>query len=182
MWRNGKRWLSVFALIMSVSLLAPMAVSCSSPNVEAASNKPPAPLVGRMAPDFVLRDMDGNAVRLSDLRGKTVFLNFFATWCVSCQAEMPTVQQAWLKYKDKNVVFLGVDVAEPVDVVRQFVNKGGYTWNFVLDSTQQTTADYHVTGIPTTFFIDKNGVITGLNDSGPITSIGLDKLMSVAMR
>src|ERR1035437_9764070 len=150
-WRNGKRWLGAITIIVAVSLFATAVASCSSTNnAKEASNKPPAPLAGRLAPDFVLRDLDGNAVRLSDLRGKTVFLNFFATWCVSCQAEMPTLEQAYLKYKDKNVVFLGVDVAEPADVVRQFVNKGGYTWNFVLDSTQQTTGDYHVTGIPTT--------------------------------
>ena len=135
-----------------------------------------------MAPDFVLRDLDGNAVRLSDFRGKTVFLNFWASWCVSCQAEMPTLQQSWLKYKDKNVVFLGVDIAEPVDVVRQFVNKGGYTWTFVFDSTQRPPADYHITGIPTTFFIDKDGVIRVIADSGPLSAGGIDRMLAIATR
>ncbi len=134
-----------------------------------------------MAPDFVLRDLDGNAVRLSDFRGKTVFLNFWASWCVSCQAEMPTLQQSWLKYKDKNVVFLGVDIAEPADVVRKFVNTR-YTWTFVLDSNQQTTADYHVTGIPSTFFIDRDGVIRVIADGGALSATGIDKMLGIAMR
>ena len=93
---------------------------------------------------------------------------------------MPVVQQAWLKYKDKNVVFISVDLAEPVDVVRQFVNTR-YTWTFVLDSNQRVTADYHVTGIPTTFFIDKDGVIRVIANSGLSVS-GIDRMLAVAMR
>ena len=79
MWWNGRPWLRVAMVMMAMSLLAPVAVSCSSPGVEAVA-KPPAPLVGRMAPDFSLRDLNGNAVQLSDFRGKVVMLNFFATW------------------------------------------------------------------------------------------------------
>ena len=80
MWQKGKRWLAAVTIITSLSLLASVVSGCATPDAEAASKKPPAPLVGRMAPDFVLKDLDGNAVRLSDFRGKTVFLSFWASW------------------------------------------------------------------------------------------------------
>jgi peroxiredoxin len=186
-WKSG-RWLGAVTIIVTLSLLAPMVASCSPKPAEAAK-LPPAPLIGRTAPDFALKDLDGNAVRLSDFHGKTVFLNFFATWCVSCQKEMPALEQTYLDTKDKNVVILGIDLAEPPDTVRTYMSnttyldrnhiiQKGYGWRIAIDTTQQVTTDYHVTGIPTSFFIDQAGVIQGLY-TGPMSTVAMERMINL---
>lgn len=127
--------------------------------VPAVPDLDPAPRAGRPAPDFALADLRGNTVRLSDLRGKVVFINFWASWCGPCQQEMPEIEKVYQKYVDKGVVFLGVDIQESSSVVRQFVQRGGYNWTFLLDATGLVTSRYGVTAIPTSFFVDRNGVI-----------------------
>ena len=134
-----------------------------TPGPPAPTRLPPAPEIGRLAPDFTLIDLKGNEVTLSDFRGKTVFLNFWATWCPACRAEMPEIEAVYQEYKDKGVVVIGVDILEPEDVVRQFVEQGGYSWTFVLDATGVVSDDYRIAAIPTSFFIDREGIIQAVN-------------------
>ena len=115
--------------------------------------------IGQQAPDFTLTDLEGNQVRLSDLRGKVVFINFWASWCPPCRAEMPDIETVHQKHKDEGVVVLGVDIQEPEEVVRRFVEEGGYSWTFLLDTTGVVTATYKVSAIPTSFFINRDGMI-----------------------
>lgn len=115
--------------------------------------------VGNLAPDFDLVDLDGNNVRLSDLRGKVVFLNFWASWCPSCIAEMPDIEAVHQKYKDQNVVVVGVDIRENENTVRRFTEDNGYDWTFVLDKTGLVSYTYEIDGIPASFFLDTNGII-----------------------
>jgi thiol-disulfide isomerase/thioredoxin len=124
----------------------------------------PAPEVGRLAPDFTLVDLEGNEVTLSDFRGKTVFLNFWATWCPPCRAEMPEIEAVYQEYKNKDVVVIGVDIRETKAEVLQFVQQGGYTWTFVLDTSGEVTVNYQITAIPTSFFIDGDGIIQSVID------------------
>lgn len=123
---------------------------------------PSTSLVGRSAPNFTLNDLAGNQVTLSDFRGKVVFLNFWATWCPSCRAEMPEIEAAYQNYQGQNVVFIGVDLYENGDRVRNFVQEGGYSWTFVIDATGEVTKNYAVTGIPASFFLDKKGVVRAI--------------------
>ncbi|MFC1991764.1 TlpA family protein disulfide reductase [Chloroflexota bacterium] len=118
---------------------------------------------GTLAPDFTLTDLDGNQVSLSDFRGKTVFLNFWATWCPPCRAEMPEMESVYQEYKDKEVVIIGVDIQETEETVRQFVQEGGYSWTFLLDTSGTVAADYEVVAIPTSLFLDKEGIIRAVN-------------------
>ena len=120
---------------------------------------PPAPEIGHPAPDFTLIDLDGNTVNLRSLQGKVVFINFWASWCPPCRAEMPEIEAVYQKYKDKGVVVLGIDMLEPEGWVRQYVRKGGFSWTFVVDTTGEVAAAYSITAIPTSFFIDREGVI-----------------------
>ncbi len=141
----------------------------------------PAPEIGHPAPDFTLVDLNGNEVTLSDFRGKTVFINFWATWCPPCRAEMPEIEAIYQKYKDKGVVVIGVDILEPEDVVRQFVEQGGYSWTFVLDATGAVSDDYKVTAIPISFFIDREGIIQAVN-IGAMTKRDMEIKLAEAIR
>jgi len=115
--------------------------------------------VGNLAPDFTLKGLDGQTVRLSDFRGKAVLLNFWATWCPPCRQEMPDLEKAYQKYKDQGVVFLGIDMQEDQGTVKQFVQQNGYGWIFAVDSSGQVADTYQAAAIPTSYFIDRDGVI-----------------------
>ena len=141
----------------------------------------PAPEIGRLAPDFTLVDLEGNEVTLSDFRGKAVFINFWATWCPPCRAEMPEIEAVYQEYKDKDVVVIGVDILEPEDVVRQFVEQGGYSWIFILDATGAVSDDYRITAIPTSFFIDREGIIQAVY-IGAMTKRAMENKLAEAMR
>ncbi|MDP2932391.1 MAG: TlpA disulfide reductase family protein [Chloroflexota bacterium] len=137
--------------------------------------------MGHPAPDFTLLDLEGNRVTLSDFRGKVVFINFWASWCPPCRAEMPDIEAVYQKYKDKGVVVIGIDIMEPEDVVRQFVRQGGYSWTFVLDSTGEIARDYRIAAIPTSFFLDKDGIIK-TTYIGAMTQRAMESKLAEAMR
>lgn len=125
------------------------------------------------APDFTLTDQDGNTHTLSDYQGKTVFLNFWATWCGPCQREMPEVQALYERYgrNGEDLVVLGVanpkgegyphnqDKTRPE--VEQFIADGGYTFPTVMDETGEVFAAYGIRAFPTTFMIDADGNVFG---------------------
>ncbi|KWU59986.1 thiol-disulfide oxidoreductase ResA [Priestia megaterium] len=120
---------------------------------------------GDKAPDFVLQDLKGNNVHLSDLKGKGVFLNFWGTWCKPCEKEMPYMERQYSHFKDPNVEILAVNIEESDIAIKSFVNRHGLTFPILKDRDGTVTEAYGITPIPTTFLIDKNGkilkVITG---------------------
>ena len=119
-----------------------------------------SPLVAKQAPSFTLTLFDGRAISLEDFRGKVLFLNFWASWCVPCRAEAKDLEAAWRKYKDRDVVFLGVSIQDKEDDARRFLKEFGITYLNGHDSTGKIVIDYGVWGIPETFFIDRQGRIT----------------------
>ena len=141
----------------------------------------PAPKVGRLAPDFTLTDLEGSSVTLSDFRGQVVFINFWATWCPACRAEMPEIEAVYQEYKDKDVVVIGVDLKESEDKVRRYIERGGYSWTFVIDTTGEVTRDYGVTAIPTSFFLDRQGIIRALK-IGAMTKRSMESKLAEARR
>lgn len=121
------------------------------------------PRVGSLAPDFELTDVNtGQPIKLSSLSGKPVWINFWASWCPPCKAEMPIMKQVYAKYKSQGLVIVGVDMREKVDEVKQFTGSNGYDWTFVIDSDGQVTDRYFVSGIPSHFFIGRDGVIKSI--------------------
>jgi len=120
---------------------------------------------GDQAPDFVLEDMNGNNVQLSDLKGKGVFLNFWGTWCKPCEKEMPYMDKQYSHFKNLGVEILAVNIGESDIAIESFVNRHGLTFPILKDKDRAVTEAYDITPIPTTFLIDKNGkvlkVITG---------------------
>ena len=121
--------------------------------------------VDELAPDFRLTDLDGNVVMLSDFRGKTVVLNFWATWCPPCREEMPEFQELWDHRgadgtDDLVVVAVNFLRDDTVGAATKFIEANEFTFVVVFDTTRgDVAARYGVRGLPATFFIDRNGVV-----------------------
>jgi peroxiredoxin len=115
---------------------------------------------GRTAPEFTLPDLNGNMVSLKALRGKVVFLNFWATWCKPCEEEMPSMQALYDMLKERQFEILAVSVdTEGPEAVDRFVKKYGITFPVLHDRRGNVKDLYKTTGVPETFVIDQNGVI-----------------------
>lgn len=122
----------------------------------------PAPKIGAPAPDFTMPSLDGKAVSLSDYRGKVVLLNFFATWCPPCRAEMPDLAAAYKGLKDRGLEIVAVNLQEDQPTVSGYAKSLGLTFTVLLDREAKVFGQYHVTGLPTTYFIDRDGVVREL--------------------
>ncbi|MDZ5471154.1 thiol-disulfide oxidoreductase ResA (plasmid) [Bacillus sp. 31A1R] len=118
---------------------------------------------GKIAPDFVLTDLNGQKHRLSDYEGKGVFLNFWATWCKPCEREMPYMNNQYQNYKDQGVEIIAVNVAESDVAVKEFANRYQLQFPIVIDKDQQVMTAYGVNPLPITFLIDKNGEVVDVH-------------------
>lgn len=131
----------------------------------------PSPLVDNPAPEFALpvmamdgpvdgRETTGDTVRLSELEGNIVVLNFFASWCVPCRLEHRALTQAARRYGNRGVRFFGVVYNDEPPAVRTYIRQlGGQSYPALLDPGQRVAIDYGLVGVPETFFIDRNGVV-----------------------
>jgi len=120
-----------------------------------------APRVGHLAPDFVLRTLDGRDVRLSDYRGHVVFLNFWATWCGPCKVEMPAMEQLYRDYRQKGFVILAVSSdPEGATVTKPFRDSLGLSFPIAHDPEMVVSRMYGVRTLPITFLVNRDGVIT----------------------
>jgi len=112
------------------------------------------------APDFTLAKLDGSGdLALESLRGKTVVLNFWASWCGPCKDETPLLQRAWKRWQGKDVAFVGVDVKDFRGDARSFLRRYGVTYPNVYDGKGSLVGRYGVTGFPETYFIDASGKV-----------------------
>lgn len=114
-----------------------------------------------LAPDFVLKDLQGNPVRLRDLRGKVVLLNFWATWCPSCRFEMPSMEALHKEFNGQGLVVLAVDFRESAKEIRSFYEEHNISFPALLDHNAEAFALYETWSLPTTFLINKRGYIVG---------------------
>ena len=148
-----KRLLLVFGI--GAPLIAVLAFGFTRDPREIAS-----PLIGRQAPPFDVRLADGRALALADLRGRVVFLNFWASWCPPCRAEARALEASWRRHREQEVVFLGVNMQDREDAAREFLREFGITYANGLDGGNRIAIDYGVWGIPETFILDRTGRIT----------------------
>ena len=140
----------------------PTPTSEPKPSPTAGARLPTSPQTvdrgsGEPAHDFQLTLLDGKSLRLSDLRGNVVVLNFWASWCAPCIQEMPDFEEMWREFKDRGVVFLGVAVSDVEEDSQAFADALGVTYQLGLDTTGEITREYRVTSLPTTLLIDRQG-------------------------
>ncbi|MCH7718207.1 MAG: redoxin domain-containing protein [Chloroflexi bacterium] len=142
------------------------------------TEKEPAAEVGRAGPDFLLETPQGGTLRLSDLQGQPVVLNFWATWCPPCRVEIPELVAAYDRYRDQGLVIVGVNLQEPGDQVQAFAEEFGIVFPIVIDRGGGVADVWRlggpVGGIPTSYFIDESGVIQDFF-YGPMTEESLQK-------
>lgn len=113
------------------------------------------------ARDFTLKDMDGKNWRLSELRGKVVLINFWATWCPPCRRELPSLERLWRRLGNESFVVLAINVGEDADTVFAFTGllEPAPTFPILLDRDSAVLGNWPVKGLPTTFVVDKKGRI-----------------------
>ncbi len=128
------------------------------------------------APPFTLERLDGKGdLAIESLRGKTVVLNFWASWCGPCRDEMPLLQQGSERWKERNVVFVGIDIDDLRSDARSFLERFGVTYVNVYDGKSSTVGRYGATGVPETYFIDADGRIRWRIAGPVVESADLDE-------
>lgn len=130
---------------------------------------PSRPEQGFTAPDFTLEALDGESVRLAQLRGEVVLINFWATWCPPCRDEMPAIQEAYDEHRDEGLVVLAVNLMESDAQVKDFVEETRLTFPILMDSRGSVAKRYRVQSLPTTYFVDRFGVIQDIAIGGPMS-------------
>lgn len=116
---------------------------------------------GVAAPDFTLKDLQGNEVTLSKHKGKVILLNFWATWCPACREEMPSMDRLYSEFTGRNFIVLTVSLDQNVDLVRDFLKQNSYDFPVLLDPYDRVRNLYGVFRLPETFLIDSQGTIVG---------------------
>jgi len=143
--------------------------------------------LGQRAPDFVgtngdeevrLTDLDGQEIRLEDFRGRPVWVLFWATWCPPCQQETPDIREAFEAHRDEGLIVVAIDIQEPTDVVRQYAELYDLRYTIGLDTYAAIMTTYGVFGLPTHFFIDRQGVIRD-RYFGPLTREQMEERISL---
>jgi peroxiredoxin len=121
--------------------------------------KPPA---GRAAEDFTVPTLGGQRFRLSDHRGKVVFLNFWATWCPPCREEMPALERLYLGQKDRGFAVVAISLDASSAAVGPYVVQGGFTFPVALDPRMELATSYAVRALPASFIVDPRGVVVAM--------------------
>ena len=156
---------AILPIILALALLAGGCQPSSEPPGETSQTDPvEGTSVGNLAPDFQLQNLDGQTISLSDLRGKPVLINFWATRCPWCVVEMPYLQEIYEGWTGRGLVLLAINTGESSSKVRGFLESHGFSFPVLLDADLLVALRYDVVRynklyIPTTFFIDKDGII-----------------------
>lgn len=132
------------------------------------------PVESGIAPDFTLTSFDGRTLTLSELRGQVVIINFWASWCPPCREEAAYLEQTWRKYKDKGVIFIGVDWVDTEKEALAYMDEFDLTYFNGPDIGTRIAQAYNIQGVPETFYVAKNGELRGVH-IGPLKSPELDE-------
>jgi cytochrome c biogenesis protein CcmG/thiol:disulfide interchange protein DsbE len=126
------------------------------------THQPPPPRVGQRAPAFSLQRLNGtDSISLASLRGKTVVLNFFASWCTPCKREAPALEKVWRDYRSQGVVVLGIDTNDASNDARHFISVHGVTYPTVGGAGMELAARYGTANLPTTYVLNREGRVVG---------------------
>ena len=144
----------------------------------------PAPQVSFLAPDFTLQSLDGEQITLSDLRGKAVLINFWGSWCPPCREEMPAMQRVYQEYKDKGFTILAINATynEKPGRASDFVAENSLKFPIPLDKDGFVSRLYQVSAFPSSYFIDRNGIIQEIVIGGPMAEVLLRTRIETLLR
>lgn len=153
-----RRVLVLSLIILAVGGLVALLV-VGSARKEPLTGASGAARVNRPAEDLTLPLFNGGNIILSSLRGKPVVINFWASWCPPCREEAPILEAVWRRYKDKDVIFIGVNIQDAEADARAYIKEFDITYPNGPDIRGKITIDYGVSGIPVTFFVNREGLI-----------------------
>jgi cytochrome c biogenesis protein CcmG, thiol:disulfide interchange protein DsbE len=164
--RRRARLLAGVATVVAVIVVLLMTGLGKDPSVIAS------PLVGRMAPNFTLPQLDGPPVTLAKLRGQIVVINFWASWCTECQTEQAALDQTWQQFQDSGVVVIGINFEDSSGAARGYIRADDVTYPVVEDAGSKTALAYGLRGVPETFVVNRSGRIVG-HVIGPVNAAAL---------
>lgn len=163
--------------VFGLLFLAAVAVACSGPGAAVPSGA----AKGNRAPDFTLETVEGRRLSLSEYRGSVVLVNLWATWCLPCREELPALEAAYRAHKDEGLVVLGVNIRQSRQEVLPLVQEFGLTYPILLDETGTVMNAYRVRGLPTSFILDREGVIQ-VRHLGSLTARTLEDYLARLLR
>ena len=172
--QDARRWNILATTVLGLAVLWTM-FSRVPPAATLGGAPPPSPRQGFSAPEFTLDLLGGGQVTLTDLRGQVVMVNLWASWCLPCRAEMPAIENVYRAYKDRGLVVLAVNTTyqDSEAEAAAFVRTYGLTFSVPLDRTGGVSARYQLRALPSTFFIDRRGVIRTVIIGGPMSEATL---------
>jgi peroxiredoxin len=154
------------------------------PDALNTTGRSPSSDVGRAAPDFLLQTSDGGELRLSNLRGSPVLVNFWASWCGPCREEMPDIVRAYDARAGDGLVVVGIDLQENGEAVQSFADEYGMRFPIVIDRSGQVAEAWRiggpVEGIPSSYFVDENGIVRA-RVFGPMNSETIEEELAKVM-
>lgn len=170
---NRARWLSLTAIIL---LAGSGWIGFSAvPDSETTGGHIPSPREGFLAPDFTLELIEGGEVTLSDQRGKVVIVNLWASWCPPCRAEMPALDEVYLANRDRGLEVLAVNTTfqDQESAAAGFIEDFGLTFPILMDRSGEVSRQYLLRAMPSTYFIDREGIIRKVIIGGPMSEATL---------
>lgn len=179
--KTDLRW-----LLISLTVLAAGAAwiwISAVPAGTTTAGRIPAPRQGFLAPDFTLETADGQTFTMSELRGKPVLINLWTSWCPPCKAEMPALQRAYQRYHSEDLVILGINATNQDSQVAalNFAAENGLSFPILMDTAGEVSAIYQLRSLPTSYFVDHEGIIQEVVVGGPMSEalirIKVEKLL-----
>ena len=146
----------ILSIILASLTLGLVITGCSGGSSGGSST---TAIVGKKAPDFTLQDLDGQSVSLSDFEGKPVLINFWNSGCSPCRREMPFLQEIYDEIPDSELVMLTINIGESSATVKKFLGDNNLSLPVLLDTNAAVAQRYSMPGIPTTFFVDRDGIL-----------------------
>lgn len=154
-----KRFFLCASILLTVILV--------SAKEQGVTEKPVKPEVGKTAPDILGRLLDKKLLKLEELlkkKDKLILVDFWATWCPPCRAEIPHLQKAYKEYHEKGLVIISINVDEPSETIEAFIKKTEMPWYHIRDIDSKLSALYKVEAIPSPFLIDPNGILVAMGE------------------
>jgi peroxiredoxin len=179
---NQKRWFGLTALVLVVG--AGWIWNSSVPVSATTGGLIPSPREGFLAPDFTLDLVGGGQVTLSELRGDVVLINLWTSWCPPCRAEMPALQKVYEANRERGFEILAINMTyqDSETAAVEFVREHGLTFPILLDRMGAVGYQYQLRSLPTTFFMDRQGVIQQVILGGPMSEVTLQTALESLLK